>query len=78
VSTLTLMPLVADREEGEPTLDDLLAGVWEGLSARHAVRCPVCAGEMVPAVGEGGRSVAEDAGGRSVAGRCRDCGTTLR
>ena len=68
MSTLTLTPLVLDRVEGEPTLDDLLAGVWEGLSARRAVRCPVCVGEMEP-VGAGDEGVA--------GGRCRECGTTL-
>jgi hypothetical protein len=73
VSTLTLTPPVQDRVHGEPTLDDLLAGVWEGLSARHAVRCPVCAGDMAPA---GRASAGDDA--RPVAGRCRDCGATLR
>jgi len=66
MSTLTLTPLVQDRVD-EPTLDELLVGVWEGLSARRAVRCPVCVGEMEP-VG----AAAEDA-----AGRCRDCGATL-
>ena len=49
MSTLTLAPLVLDRAQSEPTLDDLLAGVWEGLSVRRAVRCPVCTGEMQPA-----------------------------
>ena len=68
MSTLTLTPLVLDRVEGEPTLDDLLAGVWEGLSARRAVRCPVCTGEMEPA----------ETPDREVAGgRCTECGTTL-
>jgi hypothetical protein len=68
VSTLTLTPLALDCVEGEPTLDDLLAGVWEGLSVRRAVRCPVCTGEMEP-------TVASRAG--SLGGRCRDCGATL-
>jgi hypothetical protein len=67
VSTLTLAPLVLDRVEGEPTLDDLLAGVWEGLSARRAVRCPVCAGEMEPV-----------AAGDGTAGRCTHCDASLR
>jgi hypothetical protein len=52
---------------GEPTLDDLVVAVWEGLSARRAVRCPVCAGEMEPA----------QAGGEPVRGRCEDCGATV-
>jgi DnaJ-class molecular chaperone len=66
VSTLTLTPLVLDRVEGEPTLDDLLAGVWEGLSARRAVRCPVCHGEMEPLAAAGERG-----------GHCDGCGATL-
>ena len=69
MSTLTLTPLVLDRVEGEPTLDDLLAGVWEGLSAGRAVRCPVCVGETEPIV--------PAAGADGINGRCRDCGATL-
>ena len=68
MSTLTLTPLALDRVEGEPTLDDLLAGVWEGLSARRAVRCPVCTGEMEPA---------ESADREFAGGRCVECGATL-
>ena len=75
MSTLTLAPLGLDRVEGEPTLDDLLAGVWEGLSARRAVRCPVCAGEMEP-VAPGSTTRAAGAA-RAVAGRCRECSATL-
>jgi hypothetical protein len=68
VSTLTLTPLVSDRVDGEPTLDDLLESAWEGLSARRAVRCPVCVGEMEP-VPVPGTNLAR--------GRCRECGATL-
>ncbi len=53
---------------GEPTLDDLIAGVWEGLVAHATVACPVCAGEMEPAYG---------AHARPIGGRCRECGSTL-
>ena len=68
MSTLTLTPLVLDRVEGEPTLDDLLAGVWEELSARRAVRCPLCTGEMEPL----------EVPDRELAGgRCVECGATL-
>jgi hypothetical protein len=66
LSTLTLAPLALDRVDGESTLDDLLMGVWEGLSIRRAVRCPVCAGEMVRI---------ETAG--ELGGHCGDCGSTL-
>ena len=35
---------------GEPTLDALVAGVWEGLAAHRSVGCPVCGEEMAPGV----------------------------
>ncbi len=66
MSTLTLTPLTLDRVDRAPTLDDLLAGVWEGLSAGRAVRCPVCAGEM--------RAV----GLEPIAGVCSRCAAELR
>ena len=53
---------------GEPTLDELLAGVWEGLAAHRSASCPVCGGEMAPE-GEAERI--------PVSGRCRSCETTL-
>lgn len=63
----------APREEpvhdhGRPTLDDLIVGAWEGLSAHHTVSCPVCSGALAPRYG---------AGPAPVGGRCRDCGSTL-
>jgi hypothetical protein len=67
VSTLTLAPLTRDRVHGEPTLDDLMVGVWEGLSARRAVRCPVCAGELEPV----------QYAGEPVCGRCGECRATV-
>jgi hypothetical protein len=63
---------VHDGVGGEPTLDELIVGAWEGLTAQAAVACPLCdAGELRP--------VYADAGGASppVAGRCATCGTTL-
>jgi hypothetical protein len=78
VSTLTLAPLALDRVDGEPTLDDLLMDVWEGLSVRRAVRCPVCAGEMRPAAGRpAGARPAGARGGAVAVGHCTDCGATL-
>ena len=53
---------------GGPTLDDLIVGAWEGLSAAHAAPCPVCSGPLAPRYG---------AGSAPVAGRCRDCGSEL-
>ena len=57
-----------DGTGGEPTLDDLLAGVWEGLTAQRDVVCPVCGDRMRPEVG---------AAARPVGGRCAACGTSL-
>ena len=53
---------------GGPTIDELIVGVWEGLSAGHAAACPVCDGALVPRFGSGSAPVA---------GRCRDCGSEL-
>lgn len=50
------------------TLDDVITGVWEGLSSHHTVTCPVCSGKMTPRYGSGARPVG---------GRCKRCGTTL-
>ena len=53
---------------GRFTLDDLIVGVWEGLSSHHTVTCPVCSGKMTPRYGSGARPVG---------GRCARCGSTL-
>lgn len=53
---------------GEPTLDEVMSGVWEGLAAHGRAACPVCGGEML---------AREGAHARTSQGRCRDCGTTL-
>jgi hypothetical protein len=54
---------------GEPTLDDLIVEIWEGLTAHSPVACPVCGGEMRPQY---------SAHPRPVGGRCLDCGAYLR
>jgi hypothetical protein len=69
VSTLTLTPTVLDGIGGEPTLDDVLVGVWEGLAADRMVECPVCGGGMEPDHG---------AYAGSVRGCCTACSATLR
>ena len=57
------------EERGEATLDDVLSGAWEGLSAAtSSTTCPVCHGELVPCW---------SAGAGVVGGRCRDCGSEL-
>lgn len=53
---------------GEPTLETLLSGVWEGLAAHQTVACPICGGEMRPAYG---------AHALPIGGACRDCEASL-
>jgi hypothetical protein len=62
--------LMGDRTRvgGECTLDDVVVGAWEGLSAHLTVSCPVCDGELVPEYG---------AHARPVGGCCKKCGSEL-
>jgi hypothetical protein len=70
-----------DGAGGGPTLDDVVSGAWEELTAHAVVECPVCSdGELAPEYGE----LAPEYGGhpwrahaRPIGGRCRSCGTTL-
>ena len=70
----TLFDAVVDEDRGgepvggEPTLDELIIGAWEGLAAHRAVTCPLCDGALAPVYA---------AHARPVAGRCADCGTVL-
>jgi hypothetical protein len=68
VSTLALAPSLFEDVGGEPTLDDLLVGVWEGLAAHASAQCPVCGGEMGPEYG---------AHARPIGGRCASCGSSV-
>ena len=61
-------PAGAAQGRGRRTLDDLIVGVWEGLSSHHTVTCPVCSGKMPPRYGSGARPVG---------GRCKRCALTL-
>jgi hypothetical protein len=65
---LPVHPRSAEPERGGPTLDELIAGVWEGLVADRAAPCPVCGGTLDARYG---------AGAAPVAGRCQDCGSEL-
>jgi hypothetical protein len=58
------------EDGGGATLDELLSGAWEGLSAAAipAPACPVCQGALV---------ARWSAGAGVVGGRCRDCGSEL-
>ena len=69
MTTLAVAASLFDQVGGEPTLDDVLVGVWEGLIAHQVVECPACDGEMDPMYG---------AHTRPIGGRCSACGTTLR
>jgi len=61
--------LWGDDDDGGATLDDLLSGAWDGLTAATTSRaCPVCHGELDPRW---------SAGAGVVGGRCRDCGSEL-
>ena len=51
-----------------PTLDDLVAGAWEGLLAGAPADCLVCGAPMAPR---------HSAGAGIVGGRCGGCGTTV-
>ena len=51
-----------------PTLDDLMVGVWEDLTAHRTVACPACGEAMTPRY---------SAGPAPVGGRCTSCRTTL-
>ena len=53
---------------GESTLDELLVGAWEGLTARRMVACVVCGGPMAPP---------RPATAQRVEGRCEHCGCEL-
>ena len=65
-------PSAAQRLQASPregrTLEDLLAGAWEDLSAHRAVACPVCDGAMAPRYGSGPSAVG---------GRCASCRTEM-
>jgi hypothetical protein len=88
MSTLALAPTLFDRPGGEPSLDELISGVWEVLAARQPVECPVCGGSMEPAYGVHSAQPDDSGAARpwrgrmpSVrapeGGRCDDCGSTL-
>lgn len=52
----------------EPTLDELLIGAWEGLTAHRPVQCPACGeAEMVPEYG---------AHALPIGGNCPGCGAS--
>ena len=68
-ATLTVAPSLFEAVGGEPTLDEMLAGAWEGLIAHRVVDCPVCEGAMRPEYG---------AQSRPIGGKCQRCAATFR
>jgi len=64
----TTRPTLLDGVGGEPTLDELLVEVWEGLTTHRAASCPACRGQMQPEYG---------AHARPLGGRCVRCGSRL-
>jgi len=64
----TAPSLLNDTVGGEPTLEELLAGVWEGLTIHGSAACPVCDAAMEARYG---------AHARPIDGRCAACGSTL-
>ena len=59
--------LKASPREGR-TLEDVLSGAWEDLTAHRAVACPICDGAMEPRYGSGPSAVG---------GRCKSCRSEL-
>jgi hypothetical protein len=68
MSALAVAPTLFDLLGGGPTLDDVIVGAWEGLTAHTVVSCPVCDGELAPEYG---------ARSRLRGGRCSDCGSSI-
>jgi hypothetical protein len=59
--------LKASAREGR-TLEDVLSGAWEDLTAHRTATCPICDGAMEPRYGSGPSAVG---------GRCGECRTEL-
>lgn len=59
------VPLAAGKPLAGPTLDDVMSRVWEGLATGLPAACPLCHGEVEPALGG------------PLSGRCRSCGTAI-
>jgi len=57
-------PTLFKESGGVPTLEELIGGVWEGLSAHRVVSCPVCGEDMKPEYG---------AHALPIGGRCTGC-----
>jgi hypothetical protein len=56
------------ESHGPLTLDELIAGIWEGLIVDEVVHCPACHGRMTA------RAAVQ---GEGLSGDCMDCGAQL-
>ena len=65
---LELAPVGHQALGDESTLDEMIVGAWEGLTARRTVPCPCCGSQMAPHF---------SAGGQPLGGRCADCDSEL-
>lgn len=65
-------PSAAERLKAAPregrTLEDVLSGAWQDLTAHRTATCPICDGAMQPRYGSGPSAVG---------GRCLSCRTEL-
>ena len=88
MTALAVAPTLFDDLGGEPTLDDVLVDVWEGLTAHRVVSCPVCGEHMKPEYGahalqpdDSGAAQVVEAGRRAgrmpEGGGCTSCGSTI-
>jgi hypothetical protein len=57
----------AAQREGR-TLEDVISGAWEDLTAHRTATCPICSAEMTPRYGSGASAVG---------GRCTKCSGEL-
>ncbi len=62
----TLVALPSPREGR--TLEDVLSGAWEDLTAHRTATCPICTGVIEPRYGSGPSAVG---------GRCGSCRSEL-
>jgi hypothetical protein len=64
---------------GGLTLDELISSVWEGLTARETVACPVCGERMLPSDAGDRRPDGGDqrGGAPPSSGKCSGCGAVL-
>jgi len=57
----------AARRESR-TLEEVVSGAWEELTAHRTATCPICTAEMTPRYGSGASAVG---------GRCSSCASAL-